>query len=83
MIEEYLAEVERLQKIAQSQADNKESLLASRHQFTADALGTVLELVRSNAQSLRECRMCGGLYFGSASKLYCSNKCRQMAFKKL
>lgn len=83
MIEKYLDEIERLYNVAQNQANKKDSLIAPRHQFTADALVTMLKLVRSNAQSLRECRMCGGLYFGSASKLYCSNKCRQMAFKKL
>lgn len=82
MLEAELEVIERLYKVAQSRANYKESLVAPSHQREADALGTVLELVRSNAESLHQCPLCCTYFFTTNSKIYCSDKCRVMAFRK-
>lgn len=82
MLDKELAILERLYNTAEHRS-KLDTLIAPRHKEEADALGTVLELVRSNTQSLHQCGMCRGFFFGSASKRYCSNKCRQMAYRKL
>lgn len=83
MLEVELEDLEEDYRVYLSRSRNKKSLVAPMFVRKASSFGTILELLRSNAHMLHSCRMCSKPFIGSASKLYCSSKCRVMAYRKL